>query len=155
MNRRSIAILSAAMALQLSLGAASAATIPLPEHRPETVAPEAFKLARNQLASVRQFDLGKLGIPVEKSLRLAGYAGQSVSKVWMLDAVSPKEMETLLAWYRQRLPGWRLSDHVKGSVATLASPKRSGVHITFARCLGGSFQLFPCGSVVRFYAPPK
>jgi hypothetical protein len=88
---------------------------------------------------------------VEKSLRLAGYSGDAANPE-TLTAVSPKDMETMLAWYRKHLHGWKLSDHVKGRTATLTpTPENNGVRVTVTESLGGTYQLFPCGSVVRFY----
>lgn len=131
-----------------------AATIPLPDHRPGNISPEVFNFMRHTLASIKQFDLGKLGIPVEKSLRLAGGASKtSHSMAFMLDAISPKKMEPMLAWYRKRLPGWKLSEHYAGRLGTLISPKDDGVKISIMPCIGGTYQIFPCGSHVRFYNP--
>ncbi len=130
---------------------ALAKTIPLPEHRPKSVSPEAFKFVRQHLKTIKQFDLNKLGIPLEKSLHLAGGAGDPAKVAKQLSAVSPKKMEDMLTWYRKHLPRWKLSNHTKGATATLTSPKDSGVRVTVTKCLGGSYQLFPCGSVVRFY----
>lgn len=150
MNRKSIIVLVMAMMFNLPLVSAFAASIPLPTHKPKNVSAQTFKFVRQQLETIKQFDLDKLGIPVEKSLYLAGYSGD-VAKPQTLTAVSPKDMETMLDWYLKHLHGWKLSDHVKGRTATLTSPRNKGVRVTVTKSLGGSYQLFPCGSVVRFY----
>jgi hypothetical protein len=151
MNRKSIIVLVLAMLFNLSLVPVFATTIPLPTHKPKTVSPQAFKFVRQQLTTIKQFDLDKLGIPVEKSLRLAGYSGD-MTKPDTLTAVSPEDMESMLAWYRMHLHGWKLSDHAMGRTATLISPsEKKGVRVTVTKCLGGSYQLFQCKSFVRFY----
>lgn len=151
MNCKNFTILILGLAFITATPLGLAKTIPLPDHKPKSISPEGFKFVRQQLANMKQFDLDKLGIPLEKSLRLAGGGGNPAKVAKWLDAVSKKHMETMLAWYHKRLPGWKLSDHTKGKTATLTSPKHAGVKITFMRCIGGTYQLYTCGSMVRFY----
>lgn len=151
MNSKIVKFLVFGLAFIAATPSALAKSIPLPDHRPKSVSPETFKFVRQQLKTIKQFDLDKLGIPLEKSLRLAGGGGNPAKVANWLSAVTPKKIEPMLAWYRKHLPGWKLSDHTKGATATLSSPKHAGAKITFMRCLGGTYQLYPCGSVVRFY----
>ena len=123
--------------------------IPLPTHGPKDMPPRAFKMVHDHLKSIKQFDLAKLGIPLEKSLRLAGSVdGRKGTRV--LVAVSPKKVETLVRWYQHRLHGWKLEGHVPGKAASFM-PTKGPAKVSVSVCLDGSYQLFRCASVVRFY----
>lgn len=153
MNKKFVWMLVLIQVLIAIAPMAMAGGIPLPDHRPKGISQDGFKFMRQQLAGIKQFDLASMGIPVEKSLRLAGASGDP-SHPFTLDAVSPRKMEAMLGWYRSRLSDWKLTDHTKGSSATLTSTKRSGDRIVIMRCSGGKFQLYTCGSVVRIYKMP-
>ena len=133
------------MALPLALFIA----IPVPTHGPKTMPPEAFKMVHDHLKTIKQFDLKALGIPVEQSLRLAGAVGNPANP-GVLVAVSPKKVETLVRWYQHRLHGWKLEGHVPGKSASF-KPANGPAKVTVSVCLDGSYQLFRCASVVRFY----
>ncbi len=150
MNRKTFVL---GLALTVVTTPAPAAGIPLPGHRPKNLSSDAFQFVLQQLRRIKQFDLKTLGIPLAKSLRLAGAFGDPAHP-FGLDAVSPKDMETMLAWYHERLPDWKVSFHFKGKTATLTSPRSAGTKVTILNCSGGTYQLYPCGSVVRFYNTP-
>lgn len=153
MNTRIIWRLVLSQALIVVSPIALAGSIPLPSHPPKGISQESFKFMRQQLATIKQFDLESMGIPVERSLRLAGASGDP-SHPFALDAVSPRKMEAMLGWYRNHLPNWKLTDHTKGSSATLTSTLQSGNRVVVMRCIDGTFQLYTCGSVVRIYKMP-
>lgn len=146
----------------LVLPIAFATHIPLPSHPPKGMSRAAFKMDLQNLKTSKQFDLSKLGIPLEKSLRFAESVDMG-GGLLMMAAVSPKKVETLDAWYEKHLHGWKVIEHDKGELVRLvpngttkaeaASYERPMV--TIAKCAGGSFELFPCGTTVRFYKPGK
>lgn len=153
MNKRFFCKLVLSQALVAVAPMVMAGGIPLPSHPPRGISRNSFKFMRQQLATIKQFDLSAMGIPVERSLRLAGASGDP-SHPFALDAVSPKSMEGMLEWYRNQLPNWTLTDHTKDSSATLTSMVHSGDRVVIMRCPGGTFQLYTCGSVVRIYKMP-
>lgn len=154
MNKRYVWMLLLSEALIAVAPMAMAGSIPLPSRPPKGVSQSSFKFMRQQLAGIKQFDLTAMGIPVERSLRLAGAAGDP-SHPFVLDAVSPRNMESMLGWYRNQLPGWRVTHHTKGAAATLTSMQQSGYRVVIMRCIDGTFQLYACGSVVRIYKMPE
>ena len=143
----------------LVLPLAFATHIPLPSHRPKGVSAQMYGLMMQNVKKVKQFDLAKLGIPLEPSLRLVGEEKGPMAHG--LQAVSPKSLPAMLAWYQKHLPAWKTLGARPGVQAFLA-PKGSTLGDVFrhthpslriAACRGGKYLLLPCGSMVTFYKP--
>ncbi len=143
----------------LVLPLAFATHIPLPSHRPKGVSAQTYGLMMQNLKKVKQFDLAKLGIPVESSLRLVGEEEGPLTH--QLIAASPKSLPAMLAWYQKHLPGWETLGARAGVQAFLA-PKGSTLRDVFrhtrptlrvAACRRGRYLFLPCASTVTFYKP--